>query len=107
MAHIDMAGGTRLTTIAARANITPQAVGELVDDLERLGYVVRRPDPDDRRAKRIVLTERGQACVDAALKTIRTLEADLEELLGSAALADLQDTLGRIVAAGRRSGDSR
>lgn len=107
MAHIDMAGGTRLTTIAARANITPQAVGELVDDLERLGYVVRRPDPDDRRAKRIVLTERGQACVDAALKTIRTLEADLEELLGSAALADLQDMLGRIVAAGRRSGDSR
>ena len=63
MAHIDIEGGTRLTTIAARANITPQAVGELVDDLERLGYVIRRPDPDDRRAKRIVLTEQGQACV--------------------------------------------
>jgi DNA-binding MarR family transcriptional regulator len=106
MAHIDIDGGTRLTTIAARANITPQAVGELVDDLEDLGYVVRRPDPDDRRAKRIVLTDRGKACVDAALETIATLEAELEDLLGSATHADLHDTLSRIVATGRRSGES-
>jgi DNA-binding MarR family transcriptional regulator len=103
MAHIDIEGGTRLTTIAALANITPQAVGELVDDLERQGYVVRRPDPDDRRAKRIVLTERGQACVAAALSTIATLEAELEGLLGSAALAQLHDMLGRIATAGRKS----
>lgn len=101
MAHIDIKGGTRLTTIATRANITPQAAGELVDDLERLGYVVRRPDPDDRRAKRIVLTERGRACVAAALSTIASLEAELEDLLGSAALAELHDTLSRIVTAGR------
>ena len=107
MAHIDVEGGTRLTTIASRANITPQAAGELVDDLERLGYVVRRPDPDDRRAKRVVLTERGQACVDAALGTIASLEAELEDLLGPAALADLHETLSRIVAAGRTSRDAR
>lgn len=107
MAHIDIEGGTRLTTIAARANITPQAVGELVDDLERLGYVVRQPDPDDRRAKRIVLTQRGEACVAAALSTIAALETELEELLGSTALALLHDMLGRISTAGGRSGDSR
>jgi DNA-binding MarR family transcriptional regulator len=107
MAHIDIEGGTRLTTIAARANITPQAVGELVDDLERLGYVVRQPDPDDRRAKRIVLTERGEACVAAALSTIAALEAELEDLLGSTALALLHDMLGRISTAGGRSGDPR
>jgi DNA-binding MarR family transcriptional regulator len=106
MAHIDIEGGTRLTTIAARANITPQAAGELVDDLERLGYVVRQPDPDDRRAKRIVLTERGQACVAAALSTIASMEAELEDLLGSDALAHLHDILSRIVTAGGRSGDS-
>ena len=107
MAHIDIEGGTRLTTIAARANITPQAVGELVDDLERLGYLVRRPDPDDRRAKRIVLTEQGQACVAAALSTIATLEAEVEGLLGSAGLAQLHDMLGRIATAARKSGDAR
>jgi DNA-binding MarR family transcriptional regulator len=106
MAHIDIDGGTRLTTIAARANITPQAAGELVDDLERLGYVVRQPDPDDRRAKRIVLTERGQACVAAALGTIASIEGELEDLLGPADHAHLHDMLGRIIAAGGRSGAS-
>ncbi len=98
MAHIDIDGGTRLSTIAARANITPQAVGELVDDLERLGYVVRQPDPDDRRAKRIVLTDRGRQSVAVALDTIATLAAELEDLLGSDKLAELHDSLSRILA---------
>ena len=96
-AHIDIEGGTRLTTLAARANVTPQALGELVDDLERLGYVTRRPDPDDRRAKRIVLTERGHACVDAGLRTIADLEALLGRRLGRRRLAELHQTLGLIL----------
>src|ERR687891_1730420 len=103
MAHIDVDGGTRLTTIAARANITPQAVGELVDDLERLGYVVRQPDPDDRRAKRVVLTQRGRECVAAAFDVIAALETELEALLGSDAVAALHDHLSRIVAPQGRS----
>jgi DNA-binding MarR family transcriptional regulator len=101
MAHIDIDGGTRLSTIAMRANITPQAVGELVDDLERIGYVVRQPDPHDRRAKRIVLTDRGRESVAAALDTIATLEAELEDLLGSDNLAELHDSLSRILATSR------
>lgn len=106
MAHIDLDGGTRLTALAVRANITPQAVGELVDDLERLGYVVRRPDPDDRRAKRIVLTNRGHACVAAAVRTIAEVEADLVDLLGTEALAELHDSLMRIAGAGEATDDA-
>ncbi len=97
-AHIDVEGGTRLTTLAARANITPQALGELVDDLERSGYVARRADPDDRRAKRIVFTRRGRAAVTAAQRAIADLEAELAALLGSERLAAIRETLERIVA---------
>ena len=43
--------GNRLTELARGANMTPQAMGELVDELEDLGYVARKPDPTDRRAK--------------------------------------------------------
>ena len=49
-------GGSRLTKLAAGANITPQSMGVIVDELEELGYVTREPDPSDRRAKLITLT---------------------------------------------------
>src|SRR5712691_8835254 len=68
-AHIDL-DGTRLTELANRANMTPQAMGELVDDLEHLGYVRRVPDPSDRRAKLIVPTEVGYGCLQAAFDAI-------------------------------------
>ncbi|MDQ3689457.1 MAG: MarR family transcriptional regulator [Chloroflexota bacterium] len=95
-AHIDVDGGTRLTTLAQRASITPQAIGELVDDLERMGYVQRRPDPGDRRAKLIVLTERGKSAVAAAQRIIADLEAGLANLLGPDGLAGLHEMLERI-----------
>jgi hypothetical protein len=41
-AQIDPAG-PRLLELARCANMSPQAMGELVDELESLGYVVRRP----------------------------------------------------------------
>ena len=52
--------GMRLTELASNAGMTKQSAGELVDDLVELGYVERIPDPADRRAKLICLTERGR-----------------------------------------------
>lgn len=88
-ANLDRAG-TRLSDLAARATMTPQAMGELVDDLARLGYVRRKPDPTDRRAKLIVLTAKGTRCVDAAIEVIGSIEARLRETLGARRVADLQ-----------------
>jgi len=68
--------GTRLTVIAARAGLTHQAVGEVVAELERRGYVERRPDPDDRRARLVCLTDDGKALVRAAIGHITEIEAE-------------------------------
>src|SRR3954465_7333719 len=57
--------GARLTDLAKRAAITPQAMGELVDELEQLGYVRREPDPADRRAKLVRLTRLGEKVIAA------------------------------------------
>jgi DNA-binding MarR family transcriptional regulator len=96
-AHIDI-DGTRLTDLALRANMTPQAMGQLVDDLERLEYVRRMPDPNDRRAKLIVLTDRGHGCLQAAFETISEIERRLQSLLGRRELDDLRAALRTIIA---------
>jgi DNA-binding MarR family transcriptional regulator len=77
------AEGSRLTELARGANMTPQAMGELVDELEGLGYLVRRPDPTDRRAKLIMLTESGQECVAAGVETIGDIERRINQALGA------------------------
>src|SRR4051812_20853912 len=46
--------GARLTDLARVLGQPKQYVGRLVDELETLGYVQRRPDPRDRRSKLIV-----------------------------------------------------
>jgi DNA-binding MarR family transcriptional regulator len=74
--------GSRLSDLARGANMTPQAMGELVDELEGLGYVQRRRDPTDRRAKLITLTESGRQCVAAGTDTIGDIERRITDALG-------------------------
>lgn len=96
-AQIDVDEGSRLTELARRANMTPQAMGEVVDELEELGYVVRRPDPRDGRAKLIVLTDRGRACVAAGRHTIDGIEERLTEVLGEEGYRTLRRLLSRLL----------
>ncbi len=91
--------GTRLTHMAERAVMTPQAMGELVDDLARKGYVERIPDPTDRRAKLIRLTPSGEDAVQAAYDAIMVIEADLEAILGRTTLVRLRKALRTIAGA--------
>src|SRR5579859_3299782 len=70
------AEGSRLSELAERAQLTKQSMGYLVDYLEGRGYLERRPDPTDRRATIICLTERGWDEVRAALRIIAGIEKD-------------------------------
>ena len=89
--------GSRLTDLARRANMSPQSMGELVDELEELGYVVRRPDPTDRRAKLIVLTKKGQACIAAGMATIDGIEQQLIDRLGERGHRQLRTLLTKLL----------
>lgn len=89
--------GSRLSDLARGANMTPQAMGEVVDELQGLGYVERRPDPTDRRAKRIVLTQRGRDCIAAGIATIDGIERRLTELLGEQGHRQLRSLLETVL----------
>lgn len=89
--------GSRLTALARGANMSPQAMGELVDELEGLGYVERRPDPADRRAKLITLTTRGRDCVAAAVITIEGIEQDIAARIGERGHRELRRLLARLL----------
>src|SRR5262245_29384709 len=88
--------GSRLTQLAERAVMTPQAMGELVADLVARGYATRIPDPTDGRAKLIMLTELGYEAVQAAYDTIIRIEAELEAALGPRGVVALHRALAKI-----------
>ena len=90
--HIQ-ADGSRLSELAEKAQITKQSMGYLVDYLEQRGYLERRPDPTDRRATLICLTERGWDEIRAALAIIAAIEEDWGRRLGKQRLEQLRELL--------------
>ncbi len=85
--------GARPTDVAAQVGISKQALNYLLRELERLGYLEREPDPDDLRAKRIVLTERGVAAVGVIRDAVAEMEAAWEQRLGLKRFALLRNLL--------------
>jgi DNA-binding MarR family transcriptional regulator len=93
--------GMRLTDLARGANITPQSMGQIIDELEVLGYVVRTPDPADRRAKLIKLTKDGEKVARQGATTIQGIEERLSDLLGVRDYRKLRAILATILAGPR------
>src|SRR5215831_14612905 len=89
--HLDFEG-IRLTDLAARVGVTKQAVGQLVDDLARLGMVERVNDPEDGRAKRIRFSRRGYAALMHGLGVLREIEDALASALGARRMRELHET---------------
>jgi DNA-binding MarR family transcriptional regulator len=55
-----------LSALARKRRVSLQSAGELVQTLVERGWIVRVPDPDDRRQSLLKLTREGQACYEHA-----------------------------------------
>jgi DNA-binding MarR family transcriptional regulator len=82
-----------VNALAARLQITKQGAAQIVDDMERRGYLRRRPDPTDGRARLVYLSPRGTAALAAARRFHRGYERRLVRTHGSAAVATLRAVL--------------
>ena len=85
--------GTRVSVLAARAQMTKQSMAELVAHLERLGYVERVPDPSDRRAKLVRATPRGRQLYAIAREVVAEIEAQWTRRLGKPKMRQLRELL--------------
>ena len=74
--------GTRGSVLAERLGMTQQAMAQLLDDTQAAGYITRIPDPTDRRARVVMLTDRGQAAVDLCYALLTRIEREYARLLG-------------------------
>ena len=92
--------GIPVSELARLARMRKQSMAEAVEQLERLGYVERKPAPTDRRARLVLLTDRGRAVRSVAVAAGREVEdrwagltsrEDVEELR-----TILQQLLGRL-----------
>jgi DNA-binding MarR family transcriptional regulator len=85
--------GERPSDLAARLRISKQALNHLLGQLEHLGYLERRPDPDDKRSKRIALTPRGTRAATTIREAVAEMEDAWKQQLGPKRFAQLRGLL--------------
>lgn len=87
------AGDVTTTDLARHLGITKQGAAQLIAHLVERGYVERQPDPEDRRARRLVLTEHGWACTRAAEEAAAETIAAWRGRLGPSRFRRLHEAL--------------
>ena len=90
-------GAVRVTELAERAQVTQQAMGKMLKELERMGYIERAIDGSDKRAREIRLTDRGVSLVRDSLQALQEVQAYYEQKVGSETLEALEQQLRGVV----------
>jgi DNA-binding MarR family transcriptional regulator len=85
--------GMRQIDLAADAGITKQAVGKMIGELVKAGFVELTDDAADGRAKRVIYTTQGKHLIDESVVVVKNLEREMSEVLGIDDYAQLRTSL--------------
>ena len=88
--------GLRMGEVAGRARLSKQTMTTMVRLAERDGLVERRPDPSDRRATRVHLTEKGKRFRPVAERVLAELDELAREALGDRSMSDSAHALAKL-----------
>jgi len=86
-------GAVRVTELAERAQVTQQAMGKMLKEVERLGYIERCIDQSDKRAKEIRLTKKGIGLVKDSMEAVDEVRKYYAERIGEKELDQLEADL--------------
>jgi DNA-binding MarR family transcriptional regulator len=87
------ADGITVSELAELARVRKQTMTQAVEQLERMGYVERRPNPRDRRSRLVFLTERGESVRPITHGAAERVEERWAELIGPKELDGLRAAL--------------
>ena len=90
--------GIQVSELAQLARVRKQSMAQSVEQLEKQGYLERRPDPSDRRARLVFLTEPGKAVRPVAVKAGREVERRWAELTSKEDVEQLRESLQTLLA---------
>ncbi len=93
LAFLSRRDGMTQTALAADLDLTKVAVGGLLDRMENAGFVERRTDQSDGRARRVYLTRAGAKMVSAIRQSVETVELQILSPISEAALEQASETL--------------
>jgi DNA-binding MarR family transcriptional regulator len=85
--------GARMQDIARINHVSKQAIGQIVSELELLGYIKRAANPADGRSKLLYFTEAGLSLISDSVAAARQLEKTYADAVGTSELAALQRSL--------------
>ena len=91
--------GSKLVDIAERTNMTKQALGQIANEIEELGYVKRVPDAKDGRAKNLVFTTSGIQLISASIRAVMEIEREFSDLIGEEKMSQLKSIINELATA--------
>jgi MarR family transcriptional regulator, transcriptional regulator for hemolysin len=90
LAFLSRSDGMSQVALADELDLGKVALGQLIDRLEKTGFVSRRPDKEDRRVKRIYLTKRSHTLIAQIRDNVSVTEKEILEKIDE---ADLKATV--------------
>ena len=90
--------GLTQTQLAGELEMEKAPLGRLLDRMDEAGYIERRPDPNDRRARRVFLSTSGAASIPSMLTVTRQVFADAFVGVPEEKIDVMLDVLGAIKA---------
>ena len=96
-----------VSKLADLLDISKQGAAQIATDMERRGYLARRPDPDDGRAWLLELSERGTVALAAARAFHHRYERGVVKRSGTETVAVLRSALSEIAGPAAYGSDPR